>query len=87
MHYATKVLIMTMCFLLTGLLGPAPNIPMSPLMDMHLQLGLLSLVVLDLKQKDEFKGEVRTLFACYSKTCLKPPLKNRQTKVLTEVVV
>ena len=50
-----------------GLLGPAPNIPMSPLMDMHLQLGLLCLVILDLKEKNELEGEVwalRNLFVC-----------------------
>lgn len=41
-----------------GILGPAPNIPMSPLMDMYLQLGLLSLVILDLKEKNELEGEI-----------------------------
>ena len=45
-------------FLFPGILGPAPNIPMSPLMDIHLQLGLLSLVILDLKQKNEYEEEV-----------------------------
>ena len=44
--------------LFIGILGPAPNIPMSPLMDMHLQLGLLCLVILDLKEKKELDGEV-----------------------------
>ncbi|XP_060584360.1 ribonucleoprotein PTB-binding 2-like [Ruditapes philippinarum] len=41
-----------------GILGPAPTIPMSPLMDINLQLGLLSVIVLDMREKGTYNGEV-----------------------------
>ncbi|XP_053394791.1 ribonucleoprotein PTB-binding 1-like isoform X2 [Mercenaria mercenaria] len=41
-----------------GLLGPAPTIPMSPLMDINLQLGLLSVIVLDMRENGTYNGEV-----------------------------
>ncbi|KAL3880420.1 hypothetical protein ACJMK2_032658 [Sinanodonta woodiana] len=36
-----------------GLLGPAPKIPMSPLMDMSVQMGLLCLVILHMTEANE----------------------------------
>ncbi|KAL4237060.1 Ribonucleoprotein PTB-binding 2 [Mactra antiquata] len=41
-----------------GLLGPPPTIPMTPLMDVNLQLGLLSVIVLDLREKGTYNGQV-----------------------------
>lgn len=41
-----------------GILGPPPTIPMSPLMDINLQLGLLSVIVLDMREKGTYNGEV-----------------------------
>ncbi|XP_052274563.1 uncharacterized protein LOC127874351 isoform X2 [Dreissena polymorpha] len=41
-----------------GLLGPAPTIPMSPLMDVNVQLGLLSVIVLDMREKGLYNGQV-----------------------------
>ena len=32
--------------LIAGLLGPAPSLPMSPMMNPHLQLGLITMLVL-----------------------------------------
>lgn len=46
-----------------GILGPAPTIPMSPLMDINLQLGLLSVIVLDMREKGTYNGEVRTVLS------------------------
>ncbi|XP_052776022.1 ribonucleoprotein PTB-binding 1-like isoform X2 [Mya arenaria] len=41
-----------------GLLGPAPTIPMSPLMDVNVQLGLLSVIVLDMRENGTYNGQL-----------------------------
>ena len=49
----------TICvFSSPGLLGPAPTIPMSPLMDVSVQVGLLTIMVLHMRETGTYNGQV-----------------------------